>query len=262
MVAVELGGDWVRFRWPQLLNELLRAGDAAEGDRVRRCIFNSHAAPDAPDGLRVEFSAGEGSASARDHNGVWRDATTKAARAGGRRAAVGRERLLARARTMSKSRASERCWKPSSRMCSLQAELAFSEKASLITAFADNHRAAEALRDQDGFVTEVARRSVWIDREHAASLASVAARENIERNAALLQQTAEQNDERSLPRPADGNISDADDGTGQSAGLENRRGRTGRSESGLPRVDCAERVHAGLALVRLSTPGVPAVSAA
>src|SRR5713101_3778396 len=53
VVAVELGGDRLDSSRSQLLKELIRAGDTAEGDGPRRGLGNGGAPPQAPDALWV-----------------------------------------------------------------------------------------------------------------------------------------------------------------------------------------------------------------
>src|SRR2546425_3292943 len=93
----------------------------------------------------------------------------------------------------------------------LRLELLLGDSARLVAAFADNNRHRELPRDQSWLIAEIGRASVGINHQHAASLPSVTPRENVETNAAFLQQLTERNHKWCLACSARGQIADADD---------------------------------------------------
>ena len=92
--------------------------------------------------------------------------------------------------------------------------------ACLISAFANYNGAAKPLSDQERLVSEIERCAVGGDGHCAVGFTSISAGEDIECNATLFQQFAQQDHERGFARSADRNISDADYWTEQLARFE------------------------------------------
>ena len=107
----------------------------------------------------------------------------------------------------------------------LRTESLLGQSPGGVAVFADDDRHSQLARDQQRLVAKFARRAARIDQRHARGLAPVAAREHIERNAALLQQLAQQNEERRLARAADREIADAHHRALQAAERSACRGR-------------------------------------
>jgi hypothetical protein len=77
-----------------------------------------------------------------------------------------------------------------------------------VAAFADDDIHAQAARHQQWFVAEVLRQAGGIDDVNTFRSSTVAATENVERNAALLEHFTEHDDERRLARTAHADVAD------------------------------------------------------
>ncbi len=91
----------------------------------------------------------------------------------------------------------------------LRAELLFRPLTGGIAVFGDNHRHLQLARNQHRFVAKVARRAGGVNLSHALGSPSIAAREHVEGNAALLEQATQQNEKRRFSGAADGEVAHA-----------------------------------------------------
>ena len=98
----------------------------------------------------------------------------------------------------------------------LRPEFSLRENASRMPPFSDNHRDIQPPRYQQRFVAKITWGSRGINQGHSFCLAPVTAREDIELDPSSLQQLAHQQNEGSLARATDREVSDADDWTPQS----------------------------------------------
>jgi hypothetical protein len=80
----------------------------------------------------------------------------------------------------------------------LRAELRLGKFSGSVAIFSNHHRNLHSSRNQKRLIAKLARQACGIYKAYPAALASVAARENIEADAARLQQLAQQNDEWSF----------------------------------------------------------------
>ena len=100
----------------------------------------------------------------------------------------------------------------------LRPKFLLGEDTGSIAFFSDDHRDIQPPRYQQGFVAEITWGSRGINQRHPFCLAPVTARENIELDPFPLQQFAHQQNERSLARAANRQVSNADDRTPQPIG--------------------------------------------
>jgi hypothetical protein len=93
----------------------------------------------------------------------------------------------------------------------LRLEFLFRDETGFVAALADNDGDAQTVSDQNWFVAVFRGGAFRVNHQHAARLAAVAAGENVETDAASLQQLAKSNHKRSFSRAARRQAADADD---------------------------------------------------
>src|ERR1700691_4198295 len=90
--------------------------------------------------------------------------------------------------------------KPIVQQMNLLTESRLREAPSLIAVLAHHHRNLRPSGNQQRLVAEIPRQPAWVHQQYSPSLSPIASREHIKANAPLLQQLAQQNNERSFPR--------------------------------------------------------------
>src|SRR5271163_2059370 len=92
----------------------------------------------------------------------------------------------------------------------LRLEVLLGDSARSVATFADNHRNTQPPRNQQWFIAKINSGAIGLNHQHAPSLTTVSAGENVKLNAPRLQQFAKRNHKRSLPRTAHRKIPHAD----------------------------------------------------
>ena len=199
MVIAEAGfGRQFNPRVAQLHKEILWAGDAAEGQRVRRQIAGRDGAVRAPHQLAVEREHVLRGA-AGEHHGVGAgERGERLAQAAGRQQAVVRvfggdqhDIEIARQGAVLEAVVEQ---------VQARGKALFRQPSGGEALLAHDHRHLQLARDQQGLVAKIAGSSAGIDHGDPAGAAAVAAREHVEGDATLLQQFAQQHHERRLSR--------------------------------------------------------------
>ncbi len=208
VVAVKSVRHRLHIRRPQLQHKIFRTRNPAENHRPRRNVLRRDPSSHPPNffpGKRKQF----GRRPAREHDGICSAKRAQRLPQTPRRKQSVIRILLRDQRNVEISREAA-VLKAIVQQMHLRAKSEFGKPPCLVPIFSHNDRNLQLARDQQRFVAKLLRQAARIHQQRAPAMPPVSPRQDIELNSPRLEQLAQQQHERSLPRPARRNISDTD----------------------------------------------------